>query len=124
MGFRTGSFAKVWEVKPISDKVTQLRISISRKPKGSDEYVQDFNGFVSVIGTAPAKKAVSLVSGDTIQLGDVDVTTTYDKEKKVAYTNYSIFSFSTRSEKNSSNPASDPAVVDVQDGGEEGGLPW
>ena len=124
MGFRTGTFAKVWEVKPISDKVTQLRISISRKPKGSDEYVQDFSGYGAVIGTAPAKKAVSLVSGDTIQLGDVDVTTTYDKEKKVAYTNYSIYSFSTRSEKNASNPANDPAVVDVQDGGEEGGLPW
>lgn len=124
MGFRTGTYAKVWEVKPVSDKVTQLRISISRKPKGSDSYVQDFSGYVSVIGTAPAKKAVGLVSGDSIQLGDVDVTTTYDKEKKTTYTNYTIYSFTTRAERNSSNPANDPAIVDVQDGGEEGGLPW
>lgn len=124
MGFRTGAFAKVWDVKPVSDKITQLRISISRKPKGSSEYVQDFSGFVSVVGTSPAKKAVDLVSGDTIQLGDIDVTTTYDKEKKVLYTNYSIFSFTTRAERNSSDPANDPAIVDVQDGGEEGGLPW
>ena len=31
MGFRTGAFAKVWEVTPMSDTSTKLRMSISRK---------------------------------------------------------------------------------------------
>ena len=38
MGFRTGAFAKVWEVTPMSDTSTKLRMSISRKNKKTDEY--------------------------------------------------------------------------------------
>lgn len=93
MGFRTGSFAKVWEVTPISDTNTKIRISISRKNKNSGEYEQDFSGFVSCVGTAAAKKAACLTEGSRIKLGDVDVTTRYDKEKKVEYVNYKMFSF-------------------------------
>lgn len=70
-----------------------MRISISRKNKQSGEYEQDFSAFVSAIGTAAAKKAACLKEGDTIKLGDVDVTTKYDKQKEVTYTNYKIFSF-------------------------------
>ena len=40
MGFRTGAFAKVWEVTPMSDTSTKLRMSISRKNKKTDEYEQ------------------------------------------------------------------------------------
>ena len=54
MGFRTGAFAKVWEVTPMSDTSTKLRMSISRKNKKTDEYEQDFSGFVLAIGTAAA----------------------------------------------------------------------
>lgn len=46
MGFRTGAFAKVWEVTPMSDTSTKVRISVSRKNKQSGEYEQDFSGFV------------------------------------------------------------------------------
>lgn len=93
MGFRTGAYAKIWEVSPFSDTSVKLRLSISRKNKQTGEYEQDFSGFVNAIGTAAAKKAACLKEGDTIKLGDVDVTTKYDKEKKVTYTNYKIFSF-------------------------------
>lgn len=31
MGFRTGAYAKVWEVSPMSDTSTKIRISVSRK---------------------------------------------------------------------------------------------
>ena len=93
MGFRTGSFAKVWEVKLISDTNVQLRLSVSRKNKQSGEYVQDFSGYVNAVGTAAAKKAACLKEGDRIKLGDVDVTTKYDAEKKVTYTNFKMFSF-------------------------------
>ena len=86
MGFRTDAYAKVWEVTPMSDTSTKVRMSISRKNKQSGEYEQDFSGFVLAIGTAAAKKAASLKEGNRIKLGDVDVTTKYDKEKKVTYT--------------------------------------
>lgn len=93
MGFRTGAFAKVWEVKPFSDTSVKLRLSISRKNKQTGEYEQDFSGFVNAVGTAAAKKAACLKEGDRIKIGDVDVTTKYDAEKKTTYTNFKLFSF-------------------------------
>ena len=101
MGFRTGAFAKVWEVTPMSDTSTKLRMSISRKNKKTDEYEQDFSGFVLAIGTAAASKAARLKEGDRIKLGDVDVSTKYDKDKKITYTNFKMFSFDSDGE----NPA-------------------
>ena len=98
MGFRNGSYAKCWSVEPKSNTNTQLRISISRKNKETGEYEQDFSGFVSCIGTAAAKKAANLKEGDTIKLGDVDVSTTYNAERKQTYTNYKVFSFQTNDE--------------------------
>ena len=38
MGFRTGAYAKVWEVTPMSDTSTKVRMSISRKNKQSGEF--------------------------------------------------------------------------------------
>ena len=111
MGFRTGAYAKVWKVEPFSDTSVKLRISISRKNKQTGEYEQDFSGFVNAIGTAAAKKAAVLKEGDTIKLGDVDVTTKYDKAKEVTYTNYKIFSF----EVDGGNaPAPKPANTEPQ----------
>lgn len=93
MGFRTGAYAKVWEVEQKSDTSTKLRMSISRKNKQTGEYEQEFSGYVYAIGTAAAGKAAKLKEGDRIKIGDTDVTTRYDKEKKTTYTNYKIFSF-------------------------------
>ena len=89
MGFRTGAWAKVWEVKPMSDTSTKIRMSVSRKNK-QGEYEQDFSGFVLAIGTAAAHKAAGLKEGDRIKLGDVDVSTKYDRDKKVTYTNFKM----------------------------------
>lgn len=83
MGFRTGAYTKIWEVTPMSDASTKLRLSVSRKNRQTGEYEQDFSGFVLAIGTAAASKAARLNKGDSIKLGDVDVSTKYDKEKKV-----------------------------------------
>ena len=60
MGFRTGAYAKIWEVTPMSDTSTKVRLSVSRKNKQTNEYEQDFSGFVLAIGTAAAKKASAL----------------------------------------------------------------
>lgn len=104
MGFRSKSFAKVWDVKPVSEYMTQLRISTSRKNKQTDQYEQDFSGFVAFVGADNAKAAAALNAGDRIQLGDVDVTTTYDKAKGKEYVNYKAFSFTKDGMSNSSAP--------------------
>lgn len=41
----------------------------------------------------PAGNALKLKEGSRIKLGDCDVSTKYDAEKKVTYTNFKLFSF-------------------------------
>ena len=101
MGFRTGSYATIWTVESASDTRTKARISISRKNKQTGEYDTDFSGFVDFIGTAAARKALSLKEKDRIKLGDVDVTNNHSKETGKTYTNFKIFSFETQAEINS-----------------------
>lgn len=104
MGFRTGAYAKVWEVTPMSDTSTKVRLSVSRKNKQTGEYEQDFSGFVLCIGTAAARNAVKLDSGARIKIGDCDVTTKYDAQKKITYTNFKMFSFEDADGNNNSEP--------------------
>lgn len=54
MGFHTGAYATVWEITETGSKFSKIRISTSRKDKESDEYVTDFNGFVSMVGAYTA----------------------------------------------------------------------
>ena len=127
MGFRTGAYAKVWDIKPRTPKATALRISTSRKPHGSDQYVQDFGGYVTCLGENAAKAALALKAGDKIKLGDVEVQTTYVKEKDTTYTNFNVFSFEKVSDvQPTPSPTDDPynpATV-VPDGLEDEGLPF
>ena len=115
MGFRKDSYAKVWAVEPKSDTNTTLRISISRKSKQTGEYEQDFSGFVSFVGTAAAKKAACLKEGDRIKLGDVDVTTSYNAEKKVTYTNFKCFNFEVEGD---AQPSMSNDIQPIVDSGE------
>lgn len=116
MGFRTGAFATVWSVESVSDTNTKIRISISRKNRNTQGYEQDFGGFVSCVGTAAAKKALSLKEGTRIKLGDVDVSTTYNKEKNTTYTNFKLFSFDLADA--SATPSDDPQPKKAVDDGE------
>ena len=50
MGFRTGAYAKVWEVTPMSDTSTKVRMSVSRKNKQTGEYEQDFSIYNNIPG--------------------------------------------------------------------------
>ncbi len=93
MGFRKDAYATVWEVSRVSDTMTKGRISVSRKDRQTGQYETDFSGFVSFIGTAAANKALNLGERDRIKLGDVDVSTRYDKETGKEYINYKVFSF-------------------------------
>ena len=134
MGFRANAFAKVWTVEPVKDTITKCRISISRKDRNTNEYVQDFGGFVSFAGTAAAKKASLLKEGDRIRLKDVDVTNHYDKERNTTYTNFTCFSFDTDAEINAEEqggrPTQQAQVPDfdvnygVDDGEQEAELPF
>ena len=103
MGFRQNAYATIWAVDGVTDTRTKARISISRKNRQTGEYETDFSGFVDFIGTAAARKALSLKERDRIRLGDVDVTNNYNKERNITYTNYKIFSFETQSEINASD---------------------
>lgn len=100
----------------MSDISTKLRISVSRKNKKTGEYEQDFSGFVLAIGTAVASKAARLQQGARIQLGDVDVSTKYDREKKITYTNYKLFSFHSEEETHSPSCHPDEPEPGVDDG--------
>ena len=93
MGFRTGAYAKVWETRPVSEKVTELRISVSRKNKDTGEFEQDFGGFVRCVGAKCAADAAALGEGASIKLGDIDVTRRWDKDAQKEYINYTVFSF-------------------------------
>lgn len=108
MGFRTGAYAMVWSVEPKTDTWTKARISISRKNKGTDEYEQDFSGFVDFSGTAAAKKAASLKPESRIKLGDVDVTNKYDAKAGTTYTNFRIWSFEPVNKTAPANNADEP----------------
>lgn len=116
MGFRTGAFAKVWEVTPMSDTSTKIRLSVSRRNQQTNEYEQTFSGFVLCIGTAAARNAAKLKKGDRIKIGDCDVTTKYDEQRKVTYTNFKIFSF--EDANGNSDPPAD--VTDPQPSVDDG----
>ena len=128
MGFRSGVYCTVWEVKPKTNGITEGRISISKKNKMTDEYETDFSGFVAFVGSAAAQKALKLQPQDRIRIGDCEVTNTYDKEKRVTYWNPRIFSFETRDEFETAKPNNLPPLehfVEVQgDEIEDEGLPF
>lgn len=119
MGFQNNSYAKVWEVRRISDTLTSVRISISTKDKQSGEYIQRFGGFVSFLGTACAAKAAGLKQGDRVHLERVDVENRYDKESGKVYTNFNVWEFSMADDGNlrSAKPvdSGEPPEVDFGD---------
>lgn len=93
MAFRTGNWAKIWEIEA-GERSTKVRISTSKKNKDTGEYDTDFSGYVALAGEAH-KNAGQLKVGDTFKIGECAVTNRYDKEKKITYTNFAVFTFET-----------------------------
>ena len=93
MGFRKDTYAKVWEVAPVSSACTKVRLSISRKNSKTGEYEQDFGDYCLFCGTAVAAKALKLKKGDRIKLGDVETTNRFDKQAGVKYYDCKVFGF-------------------------------
>lgn len=92
MGFRKDAYATVWGVEEGKGNSLKVRLSVSRKNRETQQYETEFSGFCSFIGTAKAK-GEKLKERDRIKLGDVDVTTWYNKEKNVDYTMFKVFDF-------------------------------
>ena len=107
MGFRSGSYAKVWEVKPLeSGKTTLVQLSISKKDKESGEYKQEFSGNTFFVGEANKKARKTLVKKARIKLEDCDVRSTYDKTKKEVQFSFIVWQYS------DPNEAASPATED------------
>lgn len=127
MGFRKDAYAKVWEVTPGQGRFTKVRLSVSRKNKDTGEYVQDFSGFSTFVGQAHAK-AQQLRGNERIRLGDVDVTTTYDRERQKEYVNYTVFDFELADSFGSSSPqparAGNPVEANPVEADLSGELPF
>ena len=87
--FSVGSYAKIWEVKRIESKYSDIRISTSKKVE-EGKYEQDFGGFVRMVGKAHAAMSYLNV-GDKFKILSCGVTNKYDKEKKTTYTDFVIF---------------------------------
>ena len=106
------------------ERYTKLRISISKKGKKTDQYIDDFSGFVNLAGSAH-KNADILHVGDRFKIGDCDVSTRYDKQKKITYTNYSIFSFDKGDDtKVTDNTQANAAEAEVTDDDDDEDLPF
>jgi hypothetical protein len=123
MGFRSGSFAKVWAVES-KGNYSVVEISTSKKNKETSEYETDFsNKFVRFIGTAH-KEASKLNRNDSIKLGEIEVTNSYNKETKVSYTNFLVYSFEVSEGKNvnqkqGTDNKKDIGMINIPDGLDE-----
>ena len=130
MGFRTDSYAKVWEVKTKAEKYTDAKISISKKNKHTDQYETDFSAIVRFIGEAH-KKASELTQGSKIKVLSCDTTNKYDKEKQTTYWRCIVFDFeftedSVKATANSAPaPSGDMGFMSIPDGIDDSdGLPF
>lgn len=117
MGFSQGKFAKVWKTEN-KGKYTVAQMSTSKKDKQTDKYETDWqNSFVRLVGTAHTQ-AQSFKDGESVKIGSCDVTNSYDKEKKITYTNYTIFNFEdtgNNSSKSNGKPQSTPSTPTHED---------
>lgn len=113
MAFRNKAWAKCWKIEE-KDGRLKARISTSRKIKDSDEYEQDFSGFVDFYGCID--KAKKLKENDRFQIIECGVTTKYVKETGKEYTNYHIYdlelSDGQQSSKANNEEAKNESLVD------------
>lgn len=107
-GFREGAYAKVWDIRPVEGKnATDIRITISSKLKDSNEFRDDFSGFVRLYGNAHTK-AGTLQKKDKIKLLSTGVNNSYNAETKETRYYFNVFDYETAEPyANSGNNAPD-----------------
>lgn len=127
MGFRTDAYAKVWKVEN-KGNYHEVQMSTSKKDKRTGQYETDFSSnFVRFIGTAH-EQAKTLSDGDRIKIGNCETTNKYDKEKKITYTNYLVFSYEMADGQNpkpkTNLTTGNDGFMNIPDGVEDEGLPF
>lgn len=122
MSFRSGAYLKIWEITP-GERSTRIRCSSSRKNKQTNEYEQDFTGFVNLVGGAH-QAASGLKAGDSIRIGDCEVTSRYDKEKKKEYINFAVFSLYNNDSNKVEAPVEKPVEVPAAQDDPDADLPF
>lgn len=107
MGLKKDCYATIWEKKAFpSGKCMNVRITVSKKNKETDQYEDEFSGWCRFVGKAN-EKVQNLPDRSRIKVGDIDVTNRYDKETKTMYYNVTVWDFEpqTASGRASSQPA-------------------
>lgn len=102
MGFRQGSFCKIWKLENKGNyHVAEISTSKKMKDKSGKEIVENgktkyetdwSNKFVRLVGTSHSQ-AESMDTSKNVKIGACEVTNKWDKEKGIMYTNYVIFAF-------------------------------
>lgn len=118
--FSNGAWVKIWKCEKGNGNYYQAQMSTSRKNQEGNYETDWQDGRVRLVGTA-AKQAEKIKDGDRIQIESCGVTNTYDKEKKITYTNYVIFAFS---ESGGKKQTTNPAPVKQSNSEEEEDLPF
>ena len=95
--FANKCYAKVWDdqTKVVKERLNRsLKISVSKKNEDGS-YTQEFNGFVKLLDDAATKVVLKDEKGynNSIQLLNVGVTSTYNKEKQEKNVNCYVTAF-------------------------------
>jgi len=91
MGFRSGSYAKVWEINT-HEKSASVKLSICKKKKDGEGYDKEFESYVLFLGHA-FNKIGTIKAEDKIKLADIDVKCIYNKENGKTYTSFLVYDF-------------------------------
>lgn len=97
MGFYKDNIGTIWSIED-KGKFSTAHITCARKDKDTGEFKQEFNGFVTLSGTAYEKGKTLQIPKDKgviIRFGNGNVITNYVAEKNTTYTNYKLYSFHT-----------------------------
>ncbi len=119
--FSNGAWVKIWKCEKGNGNYYVAQMSTSRKNQEGNYETDWSDGRVRLVGTA-AKQAEKIKDGDRLQIESCGVTNTYDKEKKVTYTNYVIFAFSNAS--NTDKQPTKSTTVNQSSSDEDEDLPF
>ena len=126
-GFTNNSYAKVWDIRQVEGKnAYDVRITISRKMKESNEYRDEFSGFVRFYGEAYKQAAAKLQKGDRIKLLSVGVENTYNKDTKETRYYFKVFAWEPAGDYPADSKEGDYPFVDSPEKKEEAATnePW
>ena len=128
MGLRSnGFYATVWDVRPGKGNYIDVNLSTSKKdPKDNTKYITDYNGFARFVGSGAKELAAGLKRLDRIHVTEFEVTNHFDQDKKVTFTNLTVFAAEMIGQ-NRSTPTADSSpkgFMNIPDDVDEQGLPF